>query len=155
MGEPLSPNGFLSLLGGMSTEPVWIPVLSGSMSPTLIPGDLVLIVPGNWKKCAVGDIIVFREAHSLTSHRLIGKIRFPGKAFFFQQADGMNHGGFIPVESVIGTCATMRRHNTETTLLDRKINKALANRSRMRMILFLVRSIKKWMVSKAPTSPSR
>ncbi len=154
MDEPLSPNGFLSLLGGRSTEPVWIPVLSGSMSPTLIPGDQVLIVPGNWKKCAIGDIIVFREGHSLTSHRLIGKIRFPGRTLFFQQADGMSHGGFIRVESVIGTCAALRRHDTETTLLDRKINKALANRSRMRTILFLVRSIKKWIYRKIRTFPS-
>jgi signal peptidase len=50
-------------------------VTSGSMRPTLNPGDLVVSSPTQPDQIGAGDILTFRTPGGLTTHRVIKKVR--------------------------------------------------------------------------------
>jgi signal peptidase I len=64
----------LLLVGPMTGRWRLVPVLSGSMDPTLRAGDLALVVPGNVADLKVGDVILYRipigDRH-LEIHRVV------------------------------------------------------------------------------------
>lgn len=140
---PARSERFLDLLSGTAKNPVWLPVLSGSMRPTLEPGDEVLVAPCTPGECETGDIIVFRDGVTLTAHRLTRKFRLFRGAFFFQRGDGVASGGFIRPERIVGKCVASRRGSFETALTDRVANRAAAAKSRARLALHYARSVKK------------
>ena len=79
-----------------------LPVLSGSMSPQLTPGDIISIKCMTWRECEVGDIIVFRGDRELIAHRLLFRLPFPGKCYFYQKGDVNRFGEFIDADRVVG-----------------------------------------------------
>jgi signal peptidase I len=79
-----------------------LPILSGSMSPEISPGDIISIECMPWRDCKTGEIIVFRDDKGLVAHRLLLRFRFPGKYYFYQKGDGNRFGGFIDADRVVG-----------------------------------------------------
>jgi len=148
-----SAEAFADLLSGNRKEPVWLPVLSGSMGPLLIPGDDVLISPCSWKLSGVGDIIIFRQGLSLNVHRLIFRGRFFQKVIIFQKGDAMERGGFIPPGSIVGRCVRRRREGKELALDDTAANIKLARKMRRELIKETGKGFIKWVLKKTTTSP--
>lgn len=147
-------ESFIDFLSGASEEPVWLPVLTGSMAPTLIPGDEVLAAPCGWKECSVGEIIVFRHQRSLIAHRLIAEIPFAPGGLLLQQGDGMHRGSLIRGRDIAGKCLVRRRSGTETSLTVPEENRKLAALNRGRLRKETARKVLKWMRRKIAFSRS-
>jgi signal peptidase I len=79
-----------------------LPILSGSMSPEISPGDIISIECIKWSDCKTGDIIVFRDDKGLIAHRLLFRLRFFGKYYFYQKGDRNRFGKFIDTSRVVG-----------------------------------------------------
>jgi len=80
-------------------------VISGSMSPTLDVGDVVIIAKVSADIIKPGDIIQFREAEGVTTVHRVVKIReIEGKRVFITQGDANSEPDFNPVipENVVG-----------------------------------------------------
>jgi len=88
-----------SLQLGTSVE---LPVLSDSMLPVFGLGRYIKIQRVSWKNCSAGDIIVFRERHRLTAHRLLLVFRTHRRRYFYQKGDANPLGHFIRAERVVG-----------------------------------------------------
>jgi signal peptidase I len=95
---------WLTLLTGKNKgeKSYTLPVLSGSMYPLLKPGDRLVIAPVNWKKCHIGDIIVFREEHHLVAHRLLFRYNIRERVILYQKGDSMPCGAFIRPGQIVG-----------------------------------------------------
>jgi signal peptidase I len=86
-------------------------VLSGSMTPTFRPGDLVIDAPvtaSTASRLAVGDVITFRLSHSgaLVTHRIIRVLTTPNGSVTYQtQGDANNIADSDPIapSQVVGT----------------------------------------------------
>ena len=89
-------------------ELVTLPVLSGSMSPHLMQGTEIKILCTSWRKCRIGDIVVFRETMTLIAHRLLCYLCVGGKWFLFQKGDSSAFGHWIRAEQVIGVVLEAR-----------------------------------------------
>ncbi len=152
MSTKTPAESFLELLSGSAIEPLWLPVLSGSMSPTLIPGDSVLVQGCTAKDCAPGDIIIFRQGATLSAHRFICRVRLPGKTLFFQQGDGMNDGDFTTPEKVVGRAVKLKRDGVEFPLTDSRCNRVLAGKQRVRLLKYIARRFVSWILKKGPIS---
>ncbi|RDD54114.1 MAG: signal peptidase I [Candidatus Korarchaeota archaeon NZ13-K] len=64
-------------------------VTSGSMRPTLEPGDLVIVVGCDPYQLAEGDIIVFRVpwSENMVVHRIVRIVRSPAGPMFYTKGD--------------------------------------------------------------------
>ena len=91
-------------------EPIWLPLLSGSMSPALLPGDDLYIEP---KPAAFkrGDIAVFFTKGKFFSHRVILTFPFRRKTFIVEKGDANYQSGFITYEKALGRVTKIRRGN--------------------------------------------
>jgi hypothetical protein len=58
-----------------------------SMFPTIVPGDLLVIVPRGIKDVALGDIAVHRREGSMIAHRVVGRGEDIGGPFVCTQGD--------------------------------------------------------------------
>lgn len=152
-GKSLAES-FINFLSGSAEEPVWLPVLTGSMAPTLIPGDEVLAAPCSWKECSVGEIIVFRHRRSLIAHRLIAAVPFAPGGLLLQQGDGMEQGSLIRGKALAGRCLARRRAGIETSLTVTAENRKLAAINRRRLRKETARKVLKWLLRRKPSSPS-
>ncbi|MEM3579745.1 MAG: signal peptidase I [Candidatus Bathyarchaeia archaeon] len=67
-------------------------IASGSMQPTLNPGDIAIVISTPPKAIRVGDIIQYRTAQSQepTVHRVIDKYEAGGITWFITQGDANN-----------------------------------------------------------------
>jgi hypothetical protein len=139
-------GSFTGLLGGVCHESLWLPVLSGSMGPLLLPGDEVLVQPCPWKECSTGDVIVFRRGATLTAHRLVFMVKIPKTAILFQQGDAMHRGGLIDPESVVGRCICRNRDGSEISLTERKENLRIVRKIRFRLAGHYVKGAVKWLL---------
>ena len=91
-----------------SNQTVQLPMLSGSMSPTLPVNSLVTITPLLGESPHSGDIIVFQENGSLTAHRLIFSLKLGNYHRFFQKGDCNPFGRMIPYEAIVGTIVNVK-----------------------------------------------
>jgi signal peptidase I len=89
-----------------------LPLLSGSMAPTLIPGDLLTVQPLDGKRPHAGDIVVFREEHKLVAHRLLLAFRIFSLALYLQKGDANRKIGLVKPEQIVGRVADARRMGT-------------------------------------------
>jgi signal peptidase I len=94
--------GWVDLLNGLVPHGgiVELPVLSGSMSPLIKPGSTIRIRSISGKDIHVGDIIVFKEGTTLTTHRLLA--RMFGAPLLYQKGDANRFGGLIRRSQVVG-----------------------------------------------------
>jgi len=88
---------------------VRLPVLSGSMRPTLVPGMEIRIRRVSWRRCRVGDIVVFGGTRGLTAHRLLFYVCVRGTWYLFQKGDVNAVGGWIRADRVVGVVVSARR----------------------------------------------
>jgi len=67
-------------------------IASGSMTPTLNPGDIAIVVSTPAKTIKIGDIIQYRTANAEapTIHRVIDKYESGGTLWFITQGDANN-----------------------------------------------------------------
>ncbi|MBN2158532.1 MAG: hypothetical protein JW807_03980 [Spirochaetes bacterium] len=102
--------GWFDLLNGMVPHgaTVELPVLSGSMSPLITPGSTIRIRSISAGELLVGDIIVFNEKNSLTTHRLLARIPPWGTAFLYQKGDANRFGSWIRGSRVVGVVDAIR-----------------------------------------------
>jgi len=65
-------------------------IASGSMTPTLNPGDIILIISAPVATIKVGDIVQYRTADAPITHRVIDKYEAGGSLWFITQGDANN-----------------------------------------------------------------
>ncbi|MFA5523530.1 MAG: signal peptidase I [Tissierellales bacterium] len=83
-------------------------VLTGSMRPTLEPGDLILSKDVSPDEIKVGDVVTYRvNSHTLVTHRVIDIINKDGKLAFQTKGDANNveDGGLVLAEELVGSLA--------------------------------------------------
>lgn len=81
---------------------VELPVLSGSMSPLIKPGSTIRIRSASARNIHAGDVIVFYEKNSLTTHRLLMRIPPWGGSLLYQKGDANRFGSWIRGSRVVG-----------------------------------------------------
>jgi hypothetical protein len=66
----------------------WLPVLTGSMAPTLKPGDQVMVTVAGADGISFGDIFLFRRNGEFIVHRALKKINNSRRSGLLEQGDG-------------------------------------------------------------------
>ena len=79
-------------------------VLSGSMEPNIMTGDLVLTREVDPASLQVGDVIAFREGQSVITHRIIETQQVDGQRQFVTKGDNNNtqDSRLVPYSAVEG-----------------------------------------------------
>ena len=72
-------------------------IISGSMSPLIKPGDLVIIAKVPYYRIHVGDIIQFWDGEEFVVHRVIDIKRYKNTLFFITKGDANNAPDLDPV----------------------------------------------------------
>lgn len=87
---------------------LWLPLLSGSMIPSLKPGDELFIVPrpDSYKR---GDIAVFLSGGKFFSHRVLLSLRLGRYHYLLEKGDANRSGSIISYEKAIGLVTEVRR----------------------------------------------
>ena len=87
-----------------------IAVASGSMSPKINKGDVVIInkIGNDYDRIKINDVIAFRFSNVTIVHRVINKIKVNNKYYFYTKGDANNHEDDFTVEEdmIIGTIST-------------------------------------------------
>jgi len=107
--------GFLAVVLGAATAPLALGlhtyiVRSGSMSPAIDTGDLVISRQISPTRAGIGDIVMFKDpgdGERLTSHRVRAVHRHGGRSYFVTRGDA--NTGFerwnVPNDGTIGEIA--------------------------------------------------
>ena len=72
-------------------------VLSGSMEPTIMTGDIAIIKSCDRDELKVGDIIAFRNGTSVITHRIVEISEKDGEKVFITKGDNNNTEDRYPV----------------------------------------------------------
>lgn len=72
-------------------------VLSGSMKPTVLPGDIVLVQEMSLDNLKTGDIIAYRSGESVITHRVLEITSSNGDRQFITKGDNNNTADRDPV----------------------------------------------------------
>jgi len=101
---------------------VWLPVLSGSMAPSILPDDQIYIEPKNidYKR---GNIVVFLSEGKFISHRIILSIRFRNKVLLLEKGDANNQASIISERKAFGQVTRIRRGDSLQQLTGKKEEK--------------------------------
>lgn len=87
--------------GGPGGRPVQLPLLTGSMVPTLYPGDCLEVVPCSGTQVHNGDVAVFLRDGRLTAHRVLFVWGWGGR-WLVEKGDLNPDGSVIPASWVVG-----------------------------------------------------
>ena len=82
--------------------PLIMPVLSGSMRPTMPLGSRLLIRPASPDECRRGDVVVCIEGPKLVAHRAILFLGPRSWGWVFHKGDANRHGNLAPCRLVKG-----------------------------------------------------
>jgi len=96
-------------------EPLWLPILSGSMAPSLLPGDELFIDPG-MRTPRRGSIAVFYSRGTFFSHRILFSFKWGKKLYIFEKGDANDSARLIPAGKMLGTVLKVRREGYEADL---------------------------------------
>jgi hypothetical protein len=66
---------------------VGLPMLTGSMAPSIPVGARLRIVAARRRTFGVGDVVVFRRAERLVAHRLVLALSFGRRALYLEKGD--------------------------------------------------------------------
>lgn len=135
---------------------VMMPVLTGSMMPLIPPGSRVIIRASSGTEICIGDIIVFREGSSLTTHRLLARIRISGKGLLYQKGDANQFGNWIEDDHVVGIVTAIENTaGVSIDISDVKFRKKAVREAYHQLaltflntILLIPRKIKRWLKEK-------
>jgi signal peptidase I len=89
-------------------QKLWLPVLSGSMTPLLLIGDMVLVESISPENIKLGDIIVFKDFDKLVVHRVIQKYK-DGSKSFLQKGDNARIAEIVMSENIIGRVTAVQK----------------------------------------------
>lgn len=78
--------------------PLVMPILSGSMHPTIPLGAKILITPADYSSCQLGDVVIYLEDDRLIAHRLLWSLG----SFHFHKGDANPLGNWIHRKMVRG-----------------------------------------------------
>lgn len=100
------PDKMKQLLEGKHAQ--WLPVLSGSMAPTILPGDDIFINPGI-TSFKTGDIVVFYKEGQFVSHRIIFLGRKKTRSIILEKGDANRHADSLSLSNIFGRVTKIRR----------------------------------------------
>jgi signal peptidase I len=98
-------DAWLALTGQAASphQTVRLPVLSGSMLPSIPIGTILEIEVTNAVQCRFGDVIVFQEGpQRLTAHRILACLKFGSLHWLLQKGDNNPLGHWIRASQVRG-----------------------------------------------------
>ncbi len=98
-----------SLIGGTAEGDVSLPVLSGSMAPAILPGDLLIVRPRPGRRAHTGDVAVFLKNGKVTAHRVVFAFRLRAWSFLLEKGDANRFAEALDQESVLGVVEAVLR----------------------------------------------
>ena len=111
-------------------------VLSGSMLPSLVPGESIRIRRADWKRCHRGDIIVYKLDRNLIAHRLLFRLKIGNWNVVLQKGDLIPLGHWIPAESIVGVVTQTEGEKGKLidfrSTIEKKRSRKMANRQLLR-----------------------
>jgi len=89
-----------------------IAIASNSMVPTFSKGDGVLIYKTDPDNIEIGDVLVFKRGQVVISHRIINKVNFDNKIYFYTKGDAniTEDEGYVEEEDVIGKVSSVVKY---------------------------------------------
>ncbi|MBS4174342.1 signal peptidase I [Bacillus sp. FJAT-49736] len=81
-------------------------VLSGSMSPRVEAGDVVIVKPSDPMQAKVNDVITYKlDSNTLVTHRIVKVMNKDGKVFFQTKGDANNVADekLVATDQVVGS----------------------------------------------------
>jgi signal peptidase I len=87
----------------------WLPVLTGSMSPLIRPGDHVLVVRMDVGRISIGDIVAFRYGDNIVVHRILKKQKTYGDTCFKEKGDATYYSRLVSADNVIGRVTALKK----------------------------------------------
>lgn len=112
-----SQHSLHALLSGTSRELVQLPLLTGSMAPAILPGDLLSIRPIGGRKVHTGDVAVFYKHGRLTAHRIIFAFRLFSLALLLEKGDANRGAGLLDQRTILGTVVAIERGGLHISLV--------------------------------------
>lgn len=79
-----------------------LPILTGSMSPHLVPGGRLQLDCSPSLRPRLGDVVVYREQDRLIAHRLLLRVRLGRRCWLYQKGDAARTGSWVNAAGVIG-----------------------------------------------------
>src|SRR4030042_4902939 len=131
-------SDWLDLLNGLIPHGtiVELPVLTGSMVPLIVPGNTIRIMALSGKQIRRGDIIVFREGKTLTTHRLLARFTLGTWSIIYQKGDVNRLGKWIHTGQVVGmVVAVQDKNGLVTTISNRDGDKKARNEALRQLAL--------------------
>lgn len=74
-------------------------VLSGSMEPTIMTGDMVLVKETDTQNLQKGDVIAYKSGEAVITHRIMEVKQEDGKTQYITQGDANDSEDTLPVEA--------------------------------------------------------
>jgi hypothetical protein len=81
---------------------VRLPMLSGSMAPSLPCGCELVIDPLGAARARVGDVVVLALDERLVAHRVLGWRRRSGQRWLLEHGDANGRGAWQPADRIVG-----------------------------------------------------
>jgi signal peptidase I len=144
-------SDWLDLLSGEFDRDLMLPLLSGSMAGTLLPGDMLTVRPLGAERAHIGDIVVFRDERKLVAHRLIFVLKLFSFMLFVEKGDANQTATIIVAESIVGRVEAARRGDKivlEMTHETRAEARRLAAKSLMRVSFKALKDLIKRMLGR-------
>ena len=109
IGEDTALGSFRALIGGQECDPVRLPLLTGSMAPAIMPGDMLIVKPLHGQRAHVGDVAVFIKDGKVTAHRVIFVLRLGNRAFMLEMGDANRHASSLEQNAILGIVDSIER----------------------------------------------
>lgn len=88
-----------------------------SMSPTIAPGDIVIVAPAKIHDLKIGDIVVFRTQQSMIAHRLVAVNVANGQNICVAKGDNNRHvDAAFSADAIVGKVIRLERNNKHIVL---------------------------------------
>lgn len=88
-----------------------------SMSPTIAPGDIVIVAPAKIHDLKIGDIVVFRTQQSMIAHRLVAVNVVDGQNICVAKGDNNRHvDAAFSADAIVGKVIRLERNNKHIVL---------------------------------------
>lgn len=128
------------LIAGSARGDVRLPLLSGSMAPTILPGDTVRVRGAADRGVHTGDVAVFIKDGKLTAHRVIFSLNLGPLSYLLEMGDANRVPARLHRASVLGFVVSVERGG-EPVPFDRGsgASRRIARESRRRSIATLLR----------------
>lgn len=131
-----------------------LPVLSGSMAPTIPAGSTLVVRAASWRESRDGEVVVFRDEQSLVAHRRLLALPYLVGAFILQKGDANATACWIDAKRIVGIAASVRLPDGQMLELDTPVHATAARQQARRQLLadlryrllYWPRRIKRWLI---------